>query len=398
MPTLLHEMKKPASATTADQRLPRLAWPRVLGGGLLVLTATVAAMEYSLAARGFHANLSDSAARWAAQRARVDGLGTKALILVGDSQVLQDLDLTTLRRETGLEPVQLAVAAGSFLPVLTGLANDPDARGTVLVGFDTDIVTQEPGSTPASTYESDYERSSGERWPDFHRSEQFLADALHTQLRSYADGARPLTSLRARILKDDPVRQYIYVLPDREEYSDFSRAPLPDLYYHKVLNNLPAEQHRRLGGESPAQLEAELPRLIETLPPDDSALFQQHMRDVDSLGRRIEAHGGRVLYVDFPVSGYMQDISDRRFPRKLFWDSFAAYTRAPTLESSDVPAIRALHCPDGTHLDVHDRIQFTHALVAALRLGGWTVNSRHAAAVRDDLQKPAWGSRCCSTH
>ena len=164
------------------------------------------------------------------------------------------------------------------------------------------------------------------------------------------------------------MQQYIYVLPDREEYSDFSRAPLPELYYHKVLNNLPPELRPSSAGQSYAQLDAEIAQRVKAVQPVDDSLFLQRMRDVDALGRRIEARGGRVLYVDFPVSGYMQDISDRYYPRQLFWDRFAAYTRSPTLESTDVSSIRALHCPDGTHLDYHDRAQFTHALVDALHL------------------------------
>lgn len=332
-----------------------------------MLILAVASLEAGLALRGFQANLSDSPARWAKQRARADTLGTRALILIGDSQPLQDLDLATLRRETGLEPVQLAVAAGSFLPVLKGLADDPAVRGTVLVGFDPSIVAEEPRYTPATAYESNYEHSSGKRWPDFHDSEQFLTDALHTQLRSYADGARPLTSLLSRILKHDPVQQYVFVSPDRGEYSDFSRAPLPELYYDKVLNNLPPEKRPR-SDESFAQLDVDISRTIKGIPPQDAAQFLEHMRDVDELGRRIEAHGGRVLYVDFPVSGYIRDISDRYFPRQLFWDRFAAYTRSPTLESEDVPAISSLHCPDGTHLDHRDQVPFTLALIDALHL------------------------------
>ncbi len=356
-----------SSTSSSKQRLPHLTWLPVLGGGLLLLILAVACLEAGLALRGFQANLSDSPARWAAQRARADTLGTRALIIVGDSQPLQDLDLATLRRETGLEPVQLAVAAGSFLPVLKGLADDPGVRGTVLVGFDPSIVAEEPRYTPATTYESDYERSSGKPWFDFHDSEQFLTDALHTQLRSYADGARPLTSLLSRVLKQDPVQQYVFVAPDRQEYSAFSRAPLPELYYHKVLNDMPPAL-RPPGDANFAQLDAELPQRIKAIPPQDPAPFLEHMRDVDELGRRIEARGGRVLYVDFPVSGYIRDISDRYYPQRLFWDRFAAYTRSPTLEYEDIAAISSLHCPDGTHLDHRDQVPFTLALIDALHL------------------------------
>lgn len=75
-----------------------------------------------------------------------------------------------------------------------------------------------------------------------------------------------------------------------------------------------------------------------------------------------------MLYVDFPESGYVREIDDRRFPRPLFWDRFAAYTHSPALESADIAAIRALRCPDGTHLDYHDKARFTEALVDALHI------------------------------
>src|SRR5262245_61597495 len=92
-------------------------------------------MELRLAARGIQPTAADNARLWADQRSRASRLGDRALILVGDSRMHVGIDLDTLRKMTGLEPVQLAIDASSFVPVLGGLADDPRVTGTVVVSF-----------------------------------------------------------------------------------------------------------------------------------------------------------------------------------------------------------------------------------------------------------------------
>src|SRR5262249_40195854 len=160
---------------------------------------------------------------------RAAALGGRALILVGSSRVLLDTDLDTLRRETGLEPVQLAVDGSSFVPVLQGLAEDPDIKGTVLVDFAQNVLTVPAKRDACYDYQRTYEREHG-RLPDFTRSEAWLADLVRGHLRSYADGTRPLTALRLRILQKGPTPQYLRMLPDREVLADYAEVPQPAFY------------------------------------------------------------------------------------------------------------------------------------------------------------------------
>ena len=182
-----------AMDSTANRRLPSRPWAWTLGGALLMLLATVTCMEVPLARLGFHPGLADSPSMWARQRARVDTLGSRALVLVGNSRMQNDTDVDTLRRETGLEPVQLATGGSSFLPVLEGLAADPGVTGTVLVNFEAGDLARPPQDDMAASYEREYEREPHSALPDFDSSEAWLSDQLHLRLRSYADGARPLT-------------------------------------------------------------------------------------------------------------------------------------------------------------------------------------------------------------
>jgi hypothetical protein len=100
----------------------------------------------------------------------------------------------------------------------------------------------------------------------------------------------------------------------------------------------------------------------------DDGLFRQNLPAIDAMGKSIQAHGGRVLFVVFPKSGYVKQTDDRRYPRSLFWDRFATGAPGLSLHFEDVPALKAFTCPDGSHLDYRDRGRFSQALAAALHL------------------------------
>ncbi|HEX2667172.1 MAG TPA: hypothetical protein VHP13_02260 [Gammaproteobacteria bacterium] len=354
-----------ATHATSQQRLPRLRWGVILGGGLAILIAFMGVMELRLGARGFKPSVIDSPGLWMRERERAAHLGSRALILVGSSRVLLDTDLDTLRRETGLEPVQLAVDGSSFVPVLKGLADDPRITGTVLVDFAQNVLTVPAKRDAAYDYQRAYEQGRG--LPDFERSEAWLADFLHGHLRSYADGTRPLTALRLRILQKGPTPQYLRMLPDREVLADYSQVPQPAFYYGRIMRNL--GQAVPTEGRSYRDIEQDFAARIAALPPFDDRLFLESLPAVADMTRSIQSHGGRVIYATYPTSGYIRLIDDKRFPRALFWDRFTAAVAAPALNFEDVPALRGFYCPDGSHLDMRARARFTHALVQALNLG-----------------------------
>jgi len=358
----------PSSTSSSDRRLPRLRWHAVLGGGLAIFLAFVGAMELRLAARGFQPSVIDSTRLWIHERERADALGDHALIVVGGSRALLDLDLASLRRLTGLEPVQLAVDGSSFVPVLRGLAADPRVKGTVLVDLAQNILTVPAQWDKAYDFEAAYEREQiAGKLPDFNFSESYLTDRLHSWLRSYADGARPLTALRLRILDKTPTPQYLRMLPDREILADYSQVPQPNFYYQRVMRNL--GQTVPMEGRSYHEIERDFASRIALLPPFDDSLFLRSLPAMADMTRALQEQGARVMYVVFPTSGYVRQIDDKRFPRPLFWDRFTAAVQAPEFNFEDIPSLRGFYCPDGSHLDYHARPAFTQALVQALRVG-----------------------------
>jgi hypothetical protein len=208
------------------------------------------------------------------------------------------------------------------------------------------------------------------RWPGFVDSERWLARQLRTRLRSLADGASPLNSLRLRVFPRTPLPQYLVTLPDRSRYADYTRVPMPDFYFARVMRDLGMRESiaRRT---TYAELEQLLRRRIERQGPqlERSAAYLDSVLRLRQLAAQIRDRGGRVLFVRFPSSGMIRMLEERRFPRDRFWDELARHVDAPALHFDDVPALRDFTCPDGSHLDMRDRARFSAALAGALGIG-----------------------------
>lgn len=370
----------PSSTSSSDARLPRAAWGPVLFGALALWAAFVAAMELRLAARGFRPTVVDSEALWLKQRERAGALGSRALILVGASRIQLDIDLDILRRRTGLEPVQLAIDGSSFVPVLRSLADDPRVRGTVIVGFAENVVGDSSRRDAADIYAADYARLPASAVvPDFAHSEALLTDFVRDHLRSYADGARPLTSLLLRILPAGATPQYLVTLPDRSRLADYAKVSMPGFYYARVMRNM-GQQVAPSPGMTWNDLDTELCRRIDKLQPVDARAFAEGIPPVLDMADRIAARGGRVLFVLMPRGGLVAAADDRFFPRAAFWDRFVARSPYRAVHYADVPALRDFDLPDGSHLDFRDRPRFTNSLVDALGLAASSASGGTRAA------------------
>ena len=332
----------------------------------MALSLLVTGMETDLALRGFRPSLLDSEPRWLEERARARSLGRKALILVGGSRMQLDVDQEVLRRETGLEPVQLALNGTPFYGVFKGLAADPEIDGTVLVDFSDNALGTPQNLEAGAKYENDAEARAGFHLPGSADMEMRLDELLRGSLRSYADGAKPLTTLRERVLWAGAQPQYLTSRPDRSSLADYRRVSMPSTYYRRVSGDL------GMGGTVPpgddAAIQAAFRRAIERLRPTDPGFYREHIAGVAAMVDAIRARGGRVIFVVLPVSGYEREIDDRLCPRAEFWDAFAAGNHAENVNFRDVPALAGYTCPDGSHLDYRDRGRFTTALVPALHL------------------------------
>jgi hypothetical protein len=361
-----------SSISSSEQPLPRLEWQRILAGALVMLLAYIALTELALARRQFIPTVHDTQARWLKERGRASALGARALVLVGASRIQLDLDLDVLRRRTRLEPVQLAIDGSSYVPVLQGLARDPSIRGTVVLDLMPGPVSLEPEPSGASQrYQAEYDASTGSHmaWPTYRLADDWVAEYVRSRLISYADGARPWDALVNRLMNANATPQYLSTFPDRSRHADYRRVTMPDFYLARVL--------RHLG--NPVEIDADQPndRIAQQLaayvarlePTAQSAQTEKGLRELQQAVSAIQARGGKVIIVNLPTSGFVQEADARRFPRRLYWDRVVATTSARTVHWQDYPALSSFTCPDGSHLDQRDEAAFTNALVTAAGLG-----------------------------
>ncbi len=365
-------MSVPSSISSSDihgaRAIPPGPWlPSVLVA-VAVLLLFVGVMELRLAARGFHATVLDSDSLWLQQRHRVDALGSKALILVGASRMQLDMDLGVLRQRTGLEPVQLAIDGSSFMPVLDGLAKDPKVVGTLIVDFQDDVVNAGDVHDAAERLEGLWENApAADTLPNYHTVEGMLGDALHHRLRSYADGASPLSSLLLRILQPHATPQYLITLPDRSRLADYTLVPMPDFYFARVMRNL-GEQAQMGNGTTWADVDNELRQRVDRLTPDAMQHFELGTKRIGAMVDAIQRRGGKVIFVVMPRTGLVRGIDEQRYPHALYWDRFVASTKAKTVDFLRAPELQGFRCPDGSHLDFRDRARFTGEAVSLLGL------------------------------
>ena len=364
----------PSSISNSDiyattRHTARGNWIGPLTAASLLLIGFIAYMEMRLAVRGFDPSMVDNNLVWAEQRERASSLGGRALIIVGASRAQLDLDLDTLRLKTGLEPVQLALDASSILPVLQGLADDPQVTGTVLVDFQASDLASATPRGQSAVFEASWEWNRRALLPSFSITEARLTNHWRRTLRSYADGATPLSSLISRVLNPHPVRQYMLNLANRERMADYRLVAMPQAYLSRVATDLRDETGIDVLADdqkpTATVLEARIQQQIGRLGIADTSAFDVNMKTTATLVHRIQNRGGKVLFVEMPTSGLEHDLIERRYPRERFWDRFLAETGAVGLRAGDNLQLQKFTCPDGSHLDYRDQVAFTSALANA---------------------------------
>jgi hypothetical protein len=88
------------------------------------------------------------------------------------------------------------------------------------------------------------------------------------------------------------------------------------------------------------------------------------------LVESIQKRGGKVIFARFPTSGEHRVLDERYYPRREYWDRFAARTPALAIHFDDVPALSRFELPDTSHLDSRDTPAFTEALIEELARRG----------------------------
>lgn len=318
--------------------VPAGPWGRTWVTALAIIVVSIAGLEWVARRHGYQPSVKDDEYAWAWQRMRVSDNSPHTVALVGTSRILLAFSSSAFRQMLpGYKPVQLAIDGTQPGGALIDLANDPAFRGVVIVD------TLESGITPDDWHRVDsYVRAYHRRWRELGAmADRWLSTLVESHLALLS--ARGMSVL-THGLRSPP---YVTTFADRTQHADYSRT---NVAFHR-------------------QLQLDRIRKVMALPPPTAQNADQWLHtalEMEPYIDRIQARGGRVVYVRMPVCDERWVADQRTVPKALFWDRLAARTHALTIHFADYPTLRDFACPDTSHLDSKDAPRFTRALLAIL--------------------------------
>lgn len=315
----------------------------ILMGAVVLAAAAVAAVEWRYRKLGVVPTVLDDKDLWSQERDRLKAAGDRAVALVGTSRMIFGIDPKRLKARLGnYQPIMLAIDGAYPLATLDELADDPGFRGIVIVDVNAEGLARR-FYYMQQAHIAHYHQEFGP------------SRALHRRLLTQwqrrmvvADPHYGLVAMLQRRLFSQPPPQprYAVVMPNRAGMLDFQRIDPEPLRAHFARAKREGIQAEYAG------------------PPEQWLAGLYPIRDAV---RKIQARGGQVLFFCPPTRGEHQQIELEAYPRASYWDRAEAIIGAPMVYGDDLPIVRALSTPDGSHVDARDRAQLTDGLYEAMR-------------------------------
>lgn len=335
-----------SSTSNSNERIPNLSYRKLWISVIILLVTSILAWNYHWFKEFFLPMPANDAELWSYTRRKIPKESKNTIVLIGASRIELGIDEKLIFKETGIEPIPLAIFGESMVPVLEHFAKDESFNGTIISGFVEEILVRE--------VESSGRKFMVDEWLEFyekHQDKTFNED-LEFTLRSLS------AYLVARPLFGDNVPDRIFNVysgkfnSGRKNVLHFNRTFKLD--YSWIPNEALAEMRNEPIKELKRQIRA---------APLNSTNFPQLVEKIEQSVQKIQKRGGKVIFVKMPISGELRALNNQAYPRKKFWDFFADKTSARTINFEDYPTLNRFECPDGSHLSSEDATLFTKGLV-----------------------------------
>lgn len=337
----------PSSTSSSDQRLPAGPWGATWALALLVVAGSLVAIEGYWRWSGHAPSTVDDKDLWCVSREALARAGGRAIVFLGNSRTQLGIDTRAVADEAkGYRVFQLAIDGSYPIAALRDLAEDDAFSGVVVCDFWPAILVEENLESQA-----DYVRYYRNEWNLTKKVDRTLRTGAQELMVLVSPHLNPINVARS-VLGGRPIEpMYVRTYPDRSRAADYSSTDL---------------EARRRGT---ADKMRELYERWGVIGPEE-----WRIAPVREMVRRIEARGGRVVFLRYPTTGEVKALDERFYPREAFVDVFArditATTHAVVIHFEDVPEMARLDCPDGSHLDRRDSADFSRALVRELARRG----------------------------
>ncbi|MCL7486956.1 MAG: hypothetical protein M8357_02130 [Desulfobulbaceae bacterium] len=333
----------PSSTSSSKQRRGYDGWLRSLAVGLLAALVILSAWEAFWRGAGFAPVIEDDLGIWTLKRRNVQKGDGRTAVLLGSSRMQLDVDPQVFHEATGVETVMLAIDGSSPLPVLADLAADHSFAGLVLCSLLPQWLAD--GSADQGRSAKWVRKFHQQKWSS--RVETRLSLLLQSHFVFRYPGLLPDKLWEKLTGGEVPRPPYAPMREDRYRPADYSRIDIAQLRKARI-------QRQR--------------RIVEEAAPLAGEAFAARISEIEAMVSRIHQRGGRVIFLRMPSCGEILKLEEKTWPRRGYWDRFAATTSARTVHFADYPALSLFDCPDGSHLDFRDAGSFTRKLTDVLGL------------------------------
>ncbi len=329
----------PSSTSSSSDRLPSGPWLKTWLLVAIISFLALGSWELLWRSRGALPSRRGGYYLWTQAYHRVQ---PDSIVLLGTSRIQAGVNPELLAKITNRSTIQLGIHGSSPIPVLDLLASEAWFHGTVVV----DLV-------PHITFDATRER---ERDP---------SEYIEAGLRSVSPATRTESYLTA--LAD---QRLVFRRPDyaaRKLINDVLKGSIPNIPYRSFDDNRFARlDFTRMDTTARTQ---ELRQRIAThgRAPDEDERDETIARIMAPVSK-IEARGGRVMFIRMPTTGGIREIEEERYPRAVYWDVLADRFPGKTFHSDDFPALARFDCPDESHIEFRDTPAFTTQLASVLGL------------------------------
>lgn len=317
----------------------------------------IGAWELYWRSKGYFPDLDDDKFLWAKTRAKVDKATSNAVVLVGSSRVLFDIQLDQWEKQTGIKPIQLANAGASPLPIFHDIVENTDFNGTVVVGV-----------TPGLFFSTTYPEASP--WKRAASRSKFFKEQTYAQQLNYCLSV-PLQKSFAFISNDDEewyddinLKALLRTVKfsGRTKYSDF--PPFRRFQDIDINRNVRMKDQMVTDTAFANSIKAVWKGMMagDFPPPDKDGTIAFFLKDLEKL----KARGGKVILLRLPSTGFFHDLETKGLPRKDFWDVLVKKANVPAYYYSDYEELSGFELPEWSHLSGPDAIIFTERLVKIL--------------------------------
>ncbi len=352
----------PSSISNSDfeRPIPDRPWSRLLLVSLLLTVGAAIAWEIRARAAGYAPTLNDTPDLWAQQRRTVK---PDSIVVIGDSRPLFDIDLDELEKGLGKRPVQLSLAGSCAYPILADLAADENFKGTVICSV-VPLMFFAPGGFLLETSEKALKR---------YRTQTLSQRASH-ELGMLAEE-------HVAFMKQEDLTLEVLLkqLPIPNRPNAMVPPPFPP-YFQTIDRERRTRMTEACAQPGPLQTrvkEGWLPLFTPPPPPTFvpkeaflagvGKAIEARFKDSAAAVKKIQARGGKVVFVRFPVTGKLKEHEDRATPKAGPWTQLLAVTGAPGISFEDYPELATFDCPEWSHLSGPGSVEFSRKLVPHLK-------------------------------